>query len=133
MHAALFGVTAALLTALCQTATDIGTKAATREAEERLTLAAEWTVGAVLLSLLCLVWYPSILLQPAATFAALTRPDFWPLLLLDGVFNVIAYYFSYVHSGFPMPRSWRHSCSSRQSCCSSPRPSYSASMFRHGR
>jgi len=55
MHATLFGVTAALLTALCQTATDIGTKAATREAEERLTLAAQWTVGAVLLSLLCLV------------------------------------------------------------------------------
>jgi drug/metabolite transporter (DMT)-like permease len=93
MHATLFGVTAALLTALCQTATDIGTKAATREAEERLTLAAQWTVGAVFLSLLCLVWYPSILLQPAATFAALTRPGFWPLLLLDGVLNVIAYYF----------------------------------------
>ena len=78
--------------ALCQTATDIGTKAATREAEERLTLAAQWTVGAVLLSLLCLVWYPSLLLQPAATFAALTRPGFWLLLLLDGVLNVIAYY-----------------------------------------
>src|ERR1700731_320490 len=93
MDATLFGLAAALLTALCQTATDIGTKAATREAEERLTLAAQWTVGAVLLSLLCLVWYPSLLLQPAATFAALTRPGFWPLLLLDGVFNVIAYYF----------------------------------------
>jgi drug/metabolite transporter (DMT)-like permease len=46
----------------------------------------------LLLSFLCLVWYPSLLLQPAATFAALTRPDFWPLLLLDGVLNVIAYY-----------------------------------------
>jgi hypothetical protein len=63
-----------------------------REAEERLTLAAQWTVGVVLLSFLCVVWYPSLLLQPAATFAALTCPDFWPLLLLDGVLNVIAYY-----------------------------------------
>jgi hypothetical protein len=34
MHATLFGLAAALLTALCQTATDIGTKVATREAEE---------------------------------------------------------------------------------------------------
>src|SRR3984893_1360823 len=92
MHATLFGVGAALRAAMCQTATDIGTKVATREAEERLTLAVQWTVGAVLLSFLCLVWYPTLLLQPAATFAALTRPGFWPLLLLDGVLNVIAYY-----------------------------------------
>ena len=47
----------------------------------------------MLLSLLCLVWYPSLLLQPAATFAALTCPGFSPLLLLDGALNVIAYYF----------------------------------------
>jgi hypothetical protein len=132
MHATLLGLAVALQTALCQTATDIGTKVATREAEERLTLAVQWTVGAVLLSFLCLVWYPSLLLQPAATFAALTRPGFWLLLLLDWVLNVIAYYlFVRAFRLFPMPRSWRHSSSSRQSCCSSPRPSYSASMCRH--
>jgi hypothetical protein len=64
MHATLLGLAVALLTALCQTATDIGTKVATREAEERLTLAVQWTVGAVLLSLLCLVWYPPYFFNP---------------------------------------------------------------------
>jgi hypothetical protein len=49
MHATFFGLTAALLTAQSQTANDIGSKVATREAEERLTLAAQRTVGAVLL------------------------------------------------------------------------------------
>jgi len=47
----------------------------------------------VLLSLLCLVWYPSLLFQFSATFAVLTRPGFWLLLLLDGALNLIAYYF----------------------------------------
>jgi hypothetical protein len=61
MHATYFYFGAALLTALCQTATDICTKAATREAEERLILATQWTVGAGLLWLLCLAQLPALL------------------------------------------------------------------------
>jgi len=89
----LLGLGAALLSALCQSATDLGTKVATREAEERLILAAEWTVGAVLLSLLCFITYPTLLTQPGEAFAELFRPRFWPLLFADAALNVIAYYF----------------------------------------
>jgi len=90
---AILGLSAALLTALCQTATDIGTKAATREAEERLILAAEWTVGAALLSILCLISHPALLFHPLAAIARLCSPGFWPLVFCSGVLNVVAYYF----------------------------------------
>ncbi|QXX76560.1 hypothetical protein MHY1_p00082 (plasmid) [Methylovirgula sp. HY1] len=89
----LLGLGAAALSALCQTATDIGTKAATREVEDRLILAAEWTVGATLLFLLCLISYPALLMHPVEAFAELFRPDFWPLLLGAAALNVTAYYF----------------------------------------
>ena len=89
----LLGLGAAALSALCQTATDIGTKAATREAEERLILAAEWTVGAVLLSILCLISYPALLIHPVAAFTELFRSNFWPLLFGSAALNVTAYYF----------------------------------------
>jgi len=89
----LLGLGAAALSALCQTVTDIGTKAATREAEERLILATEWTVGAVLLSILCVISHPALLIHPVEAFAELFRPNFWPLLLGAGALNVIAYYF----------------------------------------
>lgn len=92
MHATYFYFGAALLTALCQTATDICTKAATREAEERLILATQWTVGAGLLWLLCLAQLPALLFHPVETFAQLLHPGFWPLLLLSGTLNVIAYF-----------------------------------------
>jgi drug/metabolite transporter (DMT)-like permease len=89
----LIGLGAALLSALCQSATDIGTKAATREAEERLILATEWIVSAVVLSILCLFAYPALLIHPAAAFAELFRPRFWPILLAGSSLNVAAYYF----------------------------------------
>lgn len=89
----LFGLGAAFLSALCQSATDIGTKAATREAEERLILATEWVVSAVVLSILCLIAYPALLIHPAAAFAELFRPRFWPILLAGSSLNVAAYYF----------------------------------------
>ena len=89
----LIGLGAAFLSALCQSATDIGTKAATREAEERLILATEWTVSAVVLSILCLIVYPALLIHPAAAFAGLFRPRFWPILLAGSSLNVAAYYF----------------------------------------
>ena len=87
------GLGAAFLSALCQSATDIGTKAATREAEERLILATEWTVSAIVLSILCLIGYPALLVHPAAAFAELFRPRFWPILLAGFSLNVAAYYF----------------------------------------
>jgi drug/metabolite transporter (DMT)-like permease len=90
---AILGLSAALLTAFCQTATDVGTKAATREAEERLILAAEWTVGAALLLILCLILHPALLFHPAAAIEELCRPSFWPLVFGAGALNVIAYYF----------------------------------------
>lgn len=89
----LLGMGAALISALCQTTTDIGTKAATREAEERLILAAEWTVSAGLLCILGLIVHPALLTHPATAWAALLRPRFWPLLIGAAALNVIAYYF----------------------------------------
>jgi hypothetical protein len=74
MHATFFGVTATLLMALCQTATDIATKVATREAEERLALAAQWTVGALLLSLIVSGGTLPYFSQPTATVARAHPP-----------------------------------------------------------
>src|ERR1700731_145269 len=93
MLAMFFYFGAALLTAPCQTATDICTKAATREAEERLVLATHWAVGAALLWLLCLARLPALPFHPLETFAGLILPGFWPLLLLAGALNVIEYFF----------------------------------------
>jgi len=87
------GIGAAVLTAFCQTATDIGTKAATREAEERLVVATQWCVGAVLLTALCLALHPELLFRPMSALPELARGNFWPLLFGSSVLNVAAYYF----------------------------------------
>ena len=87
------GIGAAVVTAFCQTATDIGTKAATREAEERLVVATQWCVGAVLLTALCLALHPELLLRPMSALSELTRGNFWPILFGSSVLNVVAYYF----------------------------------------
>ncbi|ARN83764.1 DMT family transporter [Methylocystis bryophila] len=87
------GIGAAVIAAFCQTATDIGTKAATREAEERLVVATQWCVGAVMLTALCLALHPELLLRPMSAMPELTRGNFWPLLLGSSVLNVAAYYF----------------------------------------
>jgi drug/metabolite transporter (DMT)-like permease len=91
MHAPLLGFLAALLTAFCQSATDLCTKIATRHAEERAILAAQWGAGAALLGVLCAARHPDLVLHPAAGFAALTRPQFLPLLALSGALNLVAY------------------------------------------
>ena len=70
MLTAFFYLGAALLTAPCQTATDICTKAATREAGERLVLATQWAVGAALLWLLCLASF-----QPCLSIPSKPSPD----------------------------------------------------------
>ncbi len=93
MDLALLALFAALVTAVCQSVTDLGTKAATREADDRAILAAQWCAGAALLTAACLLAYPGLLTTPAQTFAALTRPGFSTLLAWSSALNIIAYFF----------------------------------------
>lgn len=90
MHAPFLGLVAAFLTALFQTGSDVGAKAATREAEERLILAVQWTAGGLLLTLVCLAANPELLRRPLSDFLA---PGFWPTLFAGGLLNLVAYYF----------------------------------------
>jgi drug/metabolite transporter (DMT)-like permease len=93
MDLALLALFGALLAALCQTVTDLGTKAATRHADDRAILAAQWGGGAALLIVACLVVYPGLLTAPVATLDALTQPGFTALLGWSGALNAIAYFF----------------------------------------
>jgi drug/metabolite transporter (DMT)-like permease len=93
MDLALLALFAALLTAVCQSVTDLGTKAATRQADDRAILAAQWGCGAALLILACLVVYPELLTAPLAAFDALTQPGFRSLLGWSAALNAIAYFF----------------------------------------
>ncbi len=93
MDLSLIGLSAALFTALCQSAADLGTKAATRAAAEPLILATQWSVGALLLIALCVAFHPALLLHPAEALAALVRPGFFGLVVVSGALNVVAYYF----------------------------------------
>ncbi|KAF2992648.1 DMT family transporter [Methylocystis sp. MJC1] len=93
MDLALLALLAALLTALCQSATDLGTKAATRYADDRAILAAQWNAGALLLIIASLIVYPGLVAAPIATLDALTQPGFTKLLAWSGVLNVVAYFF----------------------------------------
>ncbi|HXY59416.1 MAG TPA: EamA family transporter [Methylocystis sp.] len=90
MHFPILGLVAAFLTALCQTASDIGAKAATREAEQRLILATQWLAGGLLLTLVCLAANPELLRRPLDDFL---RADFYPTLVAGGLLNLVAHYF----------------------------------------
>ncbi|PPD44619.1 MAG: hypothetical protein CTY15_06650 [Methylocystis sp.] len=93
MDLALLALFASLVTALCQSVTDLGTKAATREADDRAILAAQWCCGAGLLVIACLVFYPGLLTAPVGTLGALTQPGFATLLAWSGALNIVAYFF----------------------------------------
>lgn len=93
MDLALLALFAALVTALCQTVTDLGTKAATRQADDRAIFAAQWIIGAFLLICACMAVYPAFLSAPAATLTSLTRPEFWTYLGWSGLLNIAAYGF----------------------------------------
>lgn len=93
MDIALLALFAALVTALCQTVTDLGTKAATRCADDRAIFAAQWVIGAFLLICACMVVYPGFLTAPVATLVSLTKPEFWSWLGWSGLLNVAAYTF----------------------------------------
>jgi drug/metabolite transporter (DMT)-like permease len=93
MDIALLALLGSLFTAICQSVTDLGTKAATLEADDRAILAAQWLAGALLLIAACFVIYPRLTTAPVETLAALTKPDFWRLLAWSGALNVVAYAF----------------------------------------
>lgn len=97
MDLALLALCAALVSALCQSVTDLGTKAATRRADDRAILAAQWTIGSFLLILACVIVYPGFLTAPAATLASLTRPGFWTYLGWTGFLGVTSFAL-YVHA-----------------------------------
>lgn len=91
MDIALLALFAALVAAICQTATDLGTKAATRGADDRSILAAQWGAGALLLSVASVIAYPDLLRTPLDTIRDLTQPQFWRLLAIGGALQVAAY------------------------------------------
>lgn len=91
MDLALLALLASLVTAICQSVTDLGTKAATRTADDRAILAAQWCAGAGLLIVACFVFYPTLLTSPRETLASLTKWEFWTLLGWSGALNVVAY------------------------------------------
>jgi drug/metabolite transporter (DMT)-like permease len=93
MDIALLALIAAFVTALCQSATDLGTKAATRHADDRAILAAQWSAGAFMLVIACVIAYPGFLTAPLATLATVTQPGFLTLLAWSGALNVVAYFF----------------------------------------
>jgi drug/metabolite transporter (DMT)-like permease len=91
MDLALVAIFGSLVTAFCQTVTDLGTKAATRTADDRTILAIQWTSCALLLLIACAVVYPGFATAPVETINALTQPGFWTLLATNGALNVVAY------------------------------------------
>jgi drug/metabolite transporter (DMT)-like permease len=97
MDLALLALFGSLVTALCQSVTDLGTKAATRRADDRAILAAQWTIGAALLIFACLISYPGFLTAPAVTLAGLTQPGFWTCLAWAGLLGVVAFTL-YIHA-----------------------------------
>jgi uncharacterized membrane protein len=93
MDLALLALFGSFITALCQTVTDLGTKAATRGADDRAILAAQWVMCTLLLLIASGVVHPGLLSAPAQTLDALIRPGFWPVLILNGCLNAVAYVF----------------------------------------
>jgi drug/metabolite transporter (DMT)-like permease len=91
MDLALLALFGSLVTAVCQTVTDLGTKAATRTADDRAILAAQWTMCTLLLLVASAFFHPGLLSAPVETLDALIKPGFWRLLVINGSLNVVAY------------------------------------------
>ena len=89
----IIGFLAAIGTAVAKSALDVSTKYATATLEGRSIIALQWCVSATLLTIACVVWYPSLLSDPTATFAQITNENFWWVLLLNGALNAVASYF----------------------------------------
>ncbi len=93
MELSYLALLAALNAAVCQTATDLGSKAATREADDRAILLAQWGLSAIVLSVVTLIIYPELYAAPARVWPELVKPGFWPLLFWDSAINILAYLF----------------------------------------
>lgn len=87
----LLGFLSGLGTAVCKTATDLGTKYATQTLPERLILALQATCTAVLLWIVCIVVHPQLVLDTTA-FSRAIGPNFWWVLVVDGGLNAVAFY-----------------------------------------
>lgn len=94
MDLPLLALLAALVTAVCQSATDLGTKAATRRSEDRAILATQWTIGAAMLVIACFIFHPGL---SVAALDELTQPGFALILACSAVLNIVAY-FLYIRS-----------------------------------
>jgi drug/metabolite transporter (DMT)-like permease len=93
MELSYLALLAALSAAICQTATDLGSKAATREADDRAILLAQWGLSAIVLSVVTLIIYPELYAAPARVWPELVKPGFWPLLFWDSAINIVSYLF----------------------------------------
>lgn len=90
----LLGLLVALGAALSRSGLDIATKFAVGTFNSRTVLVAQWGIAGAILLLISAIWYPSLIPHPFETFANLTRPNFWPVLLADALLNVFASYLS---------------------------------------
>ncbi|MEK7132790.1 MAG: EamA family transporter [Patescibacteria group bacterium] len=90
----ILGLFAALGAAISHTGLDLATKFAVGKFNPRTVLVAQWGIAGVILLLISAIWYPSLIPHPVETFANLTRPNFWQVLLADAVLNVFASYLS---------------------------------------
>lgn len=93
MELSFLALLAALSAAICQTATDLGSKAATREADDRAILLAQWGLSAIVLIAVTLVSYPELVSTPAVIWPKLIKRGFWPLLFWDSAINIVSYLF----------------------------------------
>lgn len=87
----LLGFLSGFGTAVCKTATDLGTKVATQSLPERLILTMQAGFTALLIWVLCVLVHPHIVFEPT-TVGAMIGPNFWWVLVLDGGLNALAFY-----------------------------------------
>ena len=85
----ILGLFAALGAAISHTGLDLATKFAVGKFNPRTVLVAQWGIAGVILLLISAIWYPSLIPHPVETFANLTRPNFWQVLLADAVLKRI--------------------------------------------
>ena len=92
MDLALLALFASLVTAICQSVTDLGTKAATRDGgRSRHSCRAMVRGRAAADASRVSSSIRGSVSAPRETLAALTKPEFWTLLAWSGALNVVAY------------------------------------------
>lgn len=86
-------ILAALFAAFCQSLTDITTKFAVDHACDEEILATQWLSGAIILIIFILFSYPNFLMHPIQEINSLIRNEFFKLLFVSAILNIIAYSF----------------------------------------